>query len=272
MKKLIAILLCLLLSATLAIPTMAAGTTVMTITTDTTTAKPGDEIEFKISMSGSDKCTSFGLLLEYDAKVFEVVEGECTLKDALFSTFDKDKGLACMLKDAASIDGEVGTFILRVKSGASAGKVEVSGTSSVKNGSDTVKSEVEEVKLTISGGTGTQSSGSSGSGSTETQSSSSSGTQEKPAIGEAEAVIATEAAPAETAVVEETPEAPEAAPEEVPDAEAEKEEAPATQLIMPAPETGAKESNKDMIVLAVAGAVVLLAAVVLIVVLKKSRR
>lgn len=269
MKKLIAILLCLLLSATLAIPTMAAGTTVMTITTDTTTAKPGDEIEFKISMSGSDKCTSFGLLLEYDAKVFEVVEGECTLKDALFSTFDKDKGLACMLKDAASIDGEVGTFILRVKSGASAGKVEVSGTSSVKNGSDTVKSEVEEVKLTISGGTGTQSSGSSGSGSTDTQSSSSSGTQEKPAIGEAEAVIATEAAPAETAVVEETPEA---APEEVPDAEAEKEEAPATQLIMPAPETGAKESNKDMIVLAVAGAVVLLAAVVLIVVLKKSRR
>lgn len=259
MKKLTAILLCLLLTAALAIPAMAAGSTVMTISTDATSAKPGDEIEFKISMSGSEKCTSFGLLLEYDSKVFEVVEGKCTLDNALFSTFDKDKGLACMLSEAAAPSGEVATFTLRVKSDAPAGKVEVSGTSSVKNGSATVESEVEEAKLTISGSTGAQSS-------------SSSGTQEKPVIGEAEAVIATQAGAEETAVVEETSEAPAPVDEEAPAAEAEKEEPAEELLIMSAPETGASESNKDMLVIIVAGVVVLLAAVVLIVVLKKGRR
>lgn len=273
MKKLTAILICLLLSAALTIPVLAAGTTMLTVSSDVTTAKPGDEIEFKVSMSGSEKCTSFGLLLEYDSKVFEVVEGKCTLDDVMFSTFDKDKGLACMLSEASAPSGEVATFTLRVKAGAPAGTVEVSGTSSVKNGGDTVESEVEEVKLTISGGAA-QSGGNSGS-----QSSSSSGSQsgststapEKPVIGEAETVTATQGAQEQMAAPEETPEAPAPVDEEVPSAEKEKESSEEL-LIMPAPETAAKEPGKDMIVIAVAGVVVLLAAVVLVIVLKKGRR
>lgn len=266
MKKLTAIFVCLVLVMALAIPALAAGTTVMTITTEVTSAKPGDEIEFKVEMSGGDECTSFGMLLEYDSKVFEVVEGKCTFDEALFKTFDKDKGLACVLQEAASVDDEVGTFVLKVKAGAPSGKTEVSGTSSVKNGSATVKSEVESVELTISGGA-SQSGGSLGN-----QSGSSSGEVQKPEIGEAETVSETDAAEEEETVApeenQEAPEAPDAAQEEVPAAEAEQEEQPAASE----PEVQTKGLPKDMIVIAVAGVVVLMAAVLVAVVLLKGRR
>lgn len=286
MKKLTAIVLCLLLTVMLAIPALAAQTTVMTISAEVSAAKPGDEIEFKISMSGGEKCSSFGLILEYDSNAFEVVEGECTLKDALFAVFDEDKGLACIFSEAQALSGEVGSFILRVKAGAPSGTFEISGKSSVKNGGDAVESEVEAVKVTISGGSGTQNAGASGSqnssssnsqggSASNSQNGSASGSQSSSSAGKQEApenLIATQPDAVETIAAEETPEVTEAVTEELPAAEEEPQAPSEELLIMPAPETETEENNKDMLVIAVISAVVLLVAVIVILVLKKRIR
>lgn len=151
MKRIFAMILALVLvCCVLPLGAFAAETARLTVETETKNAKPGEQIEFKI-LADADACTSFGLVLEYDSSVFEVVEGECTLTNALFSTFDKDKGLAVMFSEATALEGEVGTFVLKVRSDAAAGAVEVSGISAVKNGSAEITSEVEPAKLSIAG-------------------------------------------------------------------------------------------------------------------------
>ena len=265
MTRFFAILLTLaVLCGMMTVMASAAENTVLTITSKVTSAKPGDVIEFKIEASGG-KCTSFGLVLEYDSNVFEVVEGKCTLKDKLFSIFDKEKGLAVMFEEETALDGEVGTFVLKVKSGAPSGKVEVSGVSSVKNGNADVTSEVEPAKLTISGGAAQ--SGNSQS------SNSQSNTPAQPSIGEA---ATTENA---DAPLPEEPEAPAAVEEEVVSPEepaADVEETPAEEpgemLIMPAPQAPAQEETKVNILIPAAIFAGLVLVLIVILVLKKKNK
>ena len=256
MKRIFAMILALVLvCCALPLWAFAAETAQLTVETETKTAKPGEQIEFKI-LADTDACTSFGLVLEYDSSVFEVVEGKCTLTDTMFSTFDKDKGLAVMFSEATALDGEVGTFVLKVKSGAAAGAVEVSGISSVKNGSAEITSEVEPAKLTIAGGAA--------------QSGSDAAT--KPSVGEPAATeVLTTEAPAGEQPQEELPAEPEAPEQEQ---QAGEEEKPGDLLIAPAPQDADTQEPAEgsapapvgsRTVLLIGGAVVLFALVVLVI-------
>lgn len=147
MKRLIPILLCLLLVTALAIPAAAAGSVRFSISPSSTTVQRGDTITFTVSVSGSEPCTQYGLMLSYDTSVYELVSGSCTASGALFSNFNN--GFAVMFQSATVPSGTVGTFTLRVKDTASFGRSTVSGSASAKNGSDTVSSSGCSASVTI---------------------------------------------------------------------------------------------------------------------------
>ena len=92
MKKLIALLVCLTLLLAHAVTVSAAETTTVEIISSVSEAKPGDTITFDVQIQGSEKATSFGIALQYDKTVFEVVEGKCSLENAMISVFDEEKG------------------------------------------------------------------------------------------------------------------------------------------------------------------------------------
>lgn len=153
MKRLIALSLAVLLLGVLAVPVHAAATMQMSISPSAATADPGDEITFTVTISGSEECGSFGLVLEYDTAVYEMVEGACTAEGALFKIFDPERGFAVQFAEAKVPESAVGTFTLKVKSDAPAGAAEVSGTPAVKNGSTTISSDVTAASVTILGDT-----------------------------------------------------------------------------------------------------------------------
>ena len=90
MKKLIALLLCVVLLLACAVSASAAGTTAVEIIADKAEAKPGDKITFEVRIDGSEECTSFGIALEYDTAALEIVDGKCSLDNATLSVFDKE--------------------------------------------------------------------------------------------------------------------------------------------------------------------------------------
>lgn len=74
MKKIVALLICALLIAALAIPVFAAeDDNVLTISSSKTNVKKGDEFVLTFSMTGSDKFVTAGVELYYDTDVFELV-------------------------------------------------------------------------------------------------------------------------------------------------------------------------------------------------------
>lgn len=152
MKRWIALLLCLLLAGAAVVSAGAEGSTVFEIVAEKTEAQPGEELTFTVTVQSTDACKSYGLLLEFDSAVFEVVGGECTVEGALLKTFDPDKGFAVLLEEEA-VPGELlGTFTLRVKEGTASGETVISGVASAKNGDETIPSEVVPVSVTVSGG------------------------------------------------------------------------------------------------------------------------
>lgn len=154
MKKLFALLLCGCLLFACAVSVSAAGTTTLEIIPSATEAKPGDKITLEVIIDGSDECTSFGFVLEYDTAVLEIVDGECSLKNADISSFDKEKGgFAYLYKDGVVPEGKIGTVTVKVKEGAGNGTVGLSGQLAVKKGSTTIDSSVKPANLMIAEGT-----------------------------------------------------------------------------------------------------------------------
>ena len=77
MKKTIALLLCVvMLIGLLPVSVFAAGTNRFMITPKKTEVLPGEEVVFTISMESAEACDMFGLMLEFDADVFEFVSGK----------------------------------------------------------------------------------------------------------------------------------------------------------------------------------------------------
>lgn len=116
----------------------AAETLTVEICTDTEKAISGDEIVCNIVVSGNAPCRSFGVVLEYDSSVFEIVSGECALENSLLGVFDKEKGFAYLFDEAVIPEGLIGTFVLRVKKGIPTDEAVISGRASAKNAEVTV--------------------------------------------------------------------------------------------------------------------------------------
>ena len=151
MKKAISILLLLLLAGMLAVPAMAAEVTQITITSSAAEAKPGDEITFTVTIDGGESCRYYGLILEYDASVYEMQNGECTVKGAMFSAFDPERGFVVLNNKERVPEGTVGTFTMKVREGAVSGNAAVTGVSSVKTGDEAKESAVTGANVKING-------------------------------------------------------------------------------------------------------------------------
>ncbi len=150
MRKFITILLLVILVVTLAMPAMAAGTTIVTISADKTTAYRGDTINFTVKVSGDGVHTALGLKLSYDTGVFEFVSAKANASGAPISDFDTNQKVFTIgYGDAGKHNGTIGTFTLKVKSAAGFSTKSVSGTLTAKNGSSSVSSSMKGASITV---------------------------------------------------------------------------------------------------------------------------
>ncbi|MBQ2855065.1 MAG: hypothetical protein IJE81_06285 [Oscillospiraceae bacterium] len=150
-RKTIVCLLSILLIGILTLPVSAAEPVSFTICASADSAASGNEIEFEVTVSSNTACTSFGLILNYDTSVFEITGGTCTMSDSLFSVFDAEKGFAYLFDNPSIPNGTIGTFTMRVKDSAPNTSTAVSGITSVKNGSDSISSELIDAAVRIYG-------------------------------------------------------------------------------------------------------------------------
>ena len=79
MKKLVAILLCIMLLCSFAVPVSAASPTVIKLAADKTTVAKGEKVTFVISVSGSNLYTSLRATVNYDTDVFKFSSGKSLL-------------------------------------------------------------------------------------------------------------------------------------------------------------------------------------------------
>lgn len=152
MKKTVTILMLVIMLATLLVQPVAAAGLEAKIETKTTSAKPGDTIDFTITVSGDAVCQSLGLMFNIDLDVFEVVKGKCTIKGADVSSFNKERGFVAMYLESKVPSGEIGTVVLRVRDNAPAGDAEVTFKTSAKDEkSASVPFTCNSVKIKIQG-------------------------------------------------------------------------------------------------------------------------
>ena len=155
MKKLIALLICVLLVGNIVVGALAAENNTFTIKADKTSLKRGDVVTFTVTYSGTDVAKSLGITLSFDSNVFELVPGSGTVDPALssisFARFnDSNKGFVAMLNSAMAYNGPIGTFQLKVKADTTTfGNAAVSGTPSVKNGSVTIPANVQPAAVSV---------------------------------------------------------------------------------------------------------------------------
>lgn len=163
MKKIIALVLCVLLIGALAVTAFAADDTKITVTADKTVVKPGDTVNITVTMTGTDKLTSMGYVPYNDSAYFTI--GKYSInRDTLevpgnpaIVNFTKANGLAVggftdwnTEEDiAVTLDGVILTFAITVKADAPAGKFNISKDANVKNGAAAVAFDLIDAELEI---------------------------------------------------------------------------------------------------------------------------
>lgn len=154
MKKTVTIFMLVLMLVTLLVQPVAAAGLEAHIETKTTSAKPGDTIDFTITVSGDAACQSMGLKINIDPDIFEVVKGKSKIKGTLISIFDKERGFVAMFQKNTVPSGDIGTMTLRVKDDAPAGEAAVTfKTSAQDENNNSVPFSCNTVKIQIDGAT-----------------------------------------------------------------------------------------------------------------------
>lgn len=147
MKKLMTICLCLLLVAAMATSAFAANGAAFSAKASAETLYRGDTVTLTVNVTCEEKATSYGLMLNFDEALFELVDGSCTVAGTLVSSFNN--GFAFMFQNPTAYSGEVGTVTLKVKDDAAFGAATVTGEAAVKNGTADVAATGCTVSLTV---------------------------------------------------------------------------------------------------------------------------
>lgn len=151
MRKIAAVCLCLILMALNAVPAFAAADVAMTLKADEQTLKPGDKVTICLDVQAEHACNSFGVMMVYDEKIFEVVEGSCEVSGALLADFDPTRGFVAMYLVASKPQGEIGEVTLQVRPDAPVGEATFTGKPSVKEGSTSLECSINTVTFQIAG-------------------------------------------------------------------------------------------------------------------------
>lgn len=145
MKKIATIMICLLLVCMAAIPALAAGETVLSVTASGTNVYRGDQIEVVVSVSGSNPYMGMGIALSYDTSKFAFVSGSAKLSESVKGTmFEFDETatggkMVLAFRDATAYAGELMRFKLTVKADSGFGESEITVTGTVNGASYVVK-------------------------------------------------------------------------------------------------------------------------------------
>ena len=131
MKRIIAILLCVMLIGALAMPIAAAGAH-MSISSSNSTVHRGEAFELTVSLSNNEPVSNGAIILSYDTSVFELTGGSCTVSDATLAEVSAANGGGVfMLQNDAVVSGTIFTINMKVKSDAAFGTFSISGTPSL---------------------------------------------------------------------------------------------------------------------------------------------
>ena len=132
MKRIVAILLCLILMGTLALSASAAGSAHMSISSSAGTVYRGDSFTLTVSLSNDQPVSNGAIVLSYDSNAFELTGGTCSVSNATLSEVSPSKGGGVfMLQTDAVVSGTIFTINMKVKSDAAFGSYNISGTPSL---------------------------------------------------------------------------------------------------------------------------------------------
>lgn len=148
MKKLIYILICVLLTAALAVTVFAEETVEMILDTAQKTVIPGETMAFTVTLGAMEDCRSAGFTLSYDETVFEFLDGSCTAKDTLISSLKDGTGVFTY-GDPRPVSGEIFAFRLKVKENATVGSYSITAKGSARDTNGAVSTKFNGVTLTV---------------------------------------------------------------------------------------------------------------------------
>ena len=158
MKKYVlrVITLCLTLAMLMGlsmVPMVSAAESVATVTVkaDKTQYVQGGDAVITFVIADSPALQSIGLKISFDTKVFELVDGEWNLDNALLAHFDTTKCLAMAVfeDDTIIADGTVFTLNLKVKEGIDDCTSEVSVTPVLKNVDESISTNAVPATITV---------------------------------------------------------------------------------------------------------------------------
>ena len=131
MKRIVAILLCLFLIGTLAVPAAAAGAH-MSISSSNGSVYRGDTFSLTVNLSNDQPVSNGGIVLSYDSSVFELTGGSCSVSNATLAEVSAANGGGVfLLQTDAVVSGTIFTINMKVKSNAAFGTYTISGTPSL---------------------------------------------------------------------------------------------------------------------------------------------
>ena len=157
MKRIVAILLCLILMGTLALSASAAGSAHMSLSSSASTVYRGDSFTITVSLTNDQPVSNGGIVLSYDSSVFELTGGSCNVSNATLAEVSAANGGGVfLLQSDAVVSGTIFTINMKVKSNAASGSYTISGTPNltVQEGGEKVSASatVDSVTVTVDGG------------------------------------------------------------------------------------------------------------------------
>jgi len=141
-RKLVLFIVCIALVCSSLVIAKAAPA--YEITASSSTLKRGDTVSFTISVSGTSKTKSLGAVVAFDTNVFEFVSGEMLVTGAMLTDFKDGVGVAAFTSET-DVNGDIASFVLKVKSDADFGEATVGAQVNVGGVTELVENTVEVI-------------------------------------------------------------------------------------------------------------------------------
>ncbi len=159
MKKWTCVFFALMMLVAIFVQPVSAATMDFSVSASASELSVGEEMSLSVSVSSSDLCDSFGVILSYDTSVFEVTGGSCSASYSQngesmiaaknFSRATGKEGFAVSFLEAVVYSGSVGSVTLRIKDGAAPGAATISFKTSCRLGAGSVSASCNSVQVTI---------------------------------------------------------------------------------------------------------------------------
>ena len=163
MKKLIALVLCVLMLGMMVVPATAAADTTVTVTASKTAVKRGETITVTVAISGTETFSSFGYMPVLNSDVFEITKARPSEAAVAATAYDYDTEtsgiVACSKADAAALmprepgamNADLFIYTIKIKDDAPIGTVYFTSQDGVviKSSGKNVAFDLVETAITV---------------------------------------------------------------------------------------------------------------------------